>query len=150
MAAVVIIRHRAENDFAGIGIGETPLLPDRIDTHGNGVDQLVHAADRPDGLLAFQAVHHRQDRRVPVRQRRDVADGAGQVVVFQGHQDEVGRFGRLVRVNRGDRVQPVVYAQGRVFQVFVAFAACHEGDRKTDGIGEHGGVGRTHGSGPKD
>ena len=147
LGAVAPISDRAENYFSGIGIGETIILVYGIDAHGDGVDQLFHAAGGTDGRLTLQAVHHRQDGCILAHQGCDVTDGSGQMVVFQGHKNQVRRFGNLVRVNHRDIVQLVVNGEGSVSQAFVPLAPCHKGDGKAHGVSEHGRVGGAHGAG---
>ena len=64
-----------------------------VDADGNSIQHLFHPVDRADGLLAVQPIHHRDDRRLIANQVFQVGTCSGKMMVFQGHDNEIGGRG---------------------------------------------------------
>ena len=123
----------------------------RLNASGvTGRSSAVHAAGGTDGRFTFQAVHHRKDRRILARQGSDVADGTGQMVVFQGHDDQVGGCCGIVRMNDRDFDRFPVDDQPVLRLAFASFATGHKHCVECiDGV-KHGGIGAAHGARTQD
>ena len=80
----------------------------------------------------------------------DVLKSTVQMMVFQGNENEAGRFCNLIRVNDWHSDLFPVHRQAAFFEALVALTESQKRYRKVPSLRKHRGMGSLHGSGADD
>jgi len=98
----------AEDHRADLAEANHVAVPLGVDADRVGVQHALLAVAGGNDRLAVQPVHDREEQRFRARAVAEVIEGIREVVVLEGHNDQIGGRGRVIRGQNRDRVMAAV------------------------------------------